>query len=100
MRTSKRTPEEKRKAVSQKVTRWRQNAKRKLVEYKGGKCIICNYNRCIQNLVFHHRDPSQKEFAITAASKSFEKMKIEADKCELLCCLCHGEVHAGLVFIP
>lgn len=82
------------------VTRFRQNVKRKLVEYKGGKCVLCDYSRCIQNLVFHHRDPSKKEFGITGQTKSFDRMKVEVDKCTLLCCRCHGEVHAGLVSIP
>jgi hypothetical protein len=81
------------------VTRYRQNLKKKLVDYKGGKCEICGYNKCMRNLIFHHIDPSEKEFAITTNLMSLKKMKIEVDKCSLLCCLCHGEVHEGLISI-
>jgi hypothetical protein len=51
-------------------------------------------------MVFHHRDPSKKDFEINATTKAFSKMKVEADKCDLLCCRCHGEVHAGIISIP
>ena len=79
------------------VTKWRQRTKRKLVEYKGGACKICGYSRCIDNLTFHHRKPNEKEFQISSVSSGFEKIKVEVDKCELLCHNCHGEVHAGLL---
>lgn len=82
------------------VISWRQRTKKKLVEYKGGKCALCDYNKCIANMVFHHRDPSKKDFGISGMSVEFEKLKVEVDKCVLLCCRCHGEVHAGLVSIP
>lgn len=82
------------------VAKYRQNVKRKLVEYRGGKCLICGYNRCISNMVFHHRDPSKKEFGIGGKSQSFNRLKNEVNKCSLLCANCHGEVHAGLVNIP
>jgi predicted HNH restriction endonuclease len=91
--------EHKRKKWVEKVVRWRQNTKRKLVEYKGGKCEVCGYNKCIQSLVFHHRDPSEKEFGITGKTRAFAKMKLEVDKCFLLCANCHGEIHAGVTTI-
>jgi hypothetical protein len=44
--------------------------KQKLVDYKGGKCIKCGYNKYIGNLAFHHLDPSKKDFIVY---KSFIK---------------------------
>lgn len=68
--------------------------KEKAVEYKGGKCIICNYDKCTAALEFHHRDPSQKEIKLgSGRTKNWEKMKQELDKCDLLCCRCHREIH-------
>lgn len=71
------------------------------VEYKGGCCIVCGYKRCISALEFHHLDPSQKDFSFSAknhhAKVSMEELKVELDKCVLLCSNCHKEVHAGLV---
>lgn len=68
--------------------------KQKYIDYKGGKCEICGYNKCISALTFHHINPDEKEFTIShRQSISFENMKAEIDKCQLLCCNCHNEIH-------
>ena len=68
--------------------------KEKLVEYKGGKCEICGYDKCITALEFHHLDPNEKEFTIGHNGVlSLEKCKKEADKCILVCANCHRELH-------
>ena len=92
--------EQKRKKNVVGVVSWRQRTKQKLVELHGGKCNVCGYNKCVRNLHFHHKDPSKKEFSITAQTKSFERLELEASKCVLLCSNCHGEVHDGLIQIP
>lgn len=79
------------------VISWRQRTKQKLVEYKGGKCKFCGYNKYIGNLTFHHLDPMKKDFSISGKTMAFEKLKKEVDKCELVCHNCHGEIHAGLI---
>ncbi len=73
------------------------NYKQECVDYKGGKCIVCNYNRSIDALDFHHLDPSKKEFDISKSSKSFKNLKEELNKCVILCSNCHRELHAGLI---
>ena len=78
------------------VERW-QNNKKRAVEYKGGKCERCGYDKCIDALEFHHIDPSQKD-------KNFGNIKIrkwedqikELDKCICVCSNCHREIHAEL----
>lgn len=80
----------------QKVVDWRRRTKEKLITYKGGKCQKCGYDKsCPSAFDFHHRDPTMKEFGIGSkgSTRSFEKLKAEADKCDLLCCRCHAEVH-------
>lgn len=73
--------------------RFREN-KRKVVEYKGGKCSMCGYNKCIASLDFHHIDPATKDSRWKVMkSWSFEKVKDELDKCILVCRNCHGEIH-------
>lgn len=74
-----------------------QKTKLKAVEYKGGKCLICGYNKCVNALTFHHINPEEKSFGISGGTRSFEKLKPELDKCVLLCHNCHAEVHAGLI---
>lgn len=75
------------------VIEWRKRVKLKLVEYKGGVCEKCSYNKCINALEFHHLDPSEKDFTISGKSWSFERLKKEADKCILVCNRCHTEIH-------
>lgn len=81
---------------SESVISWRNKKKEELVEYKGGKCEICGYNKCITALHFHHKDPNEKDFSISRKSYSFEKLKEEADKCILVCANCHAEIHYEL----
>jgi hypothetical protein len=69
--------------------------KTKCIEYKGGKCEICGYNKFQGALEFHHRDPTQKDFQLSKArSWTFsERVKNELDKCQILCSNCHKELH-------
>lgn len=75
----------------------RRTAKEQSVEYKGGECQICGYNKCINALEFHHVDPAEKDHITFNKRWSFEKLKSELDKCVLLCANCHREIHAGEV---
>lgn len=69
-----------------------------MVEYLGGKCIVCGYDRCIKALDFHHRDPEKKGFTLgNSYNMSWERIRRELDKCVLICCRCHREEHAGLI---
>ena len=81
----------------EKVKIFRKRKKQKSIDYKGGKCCRCGYNKCNDALEFHHLDPSKKDFGIAQKmSWSFEKIKKELDKCSLVCRNCHAEIHAGL----
>lgn len=83
-----------RKCSSDAVQRARRKLKAQLVEYKGGKCEICGYDKCISALEFHHPNPDEKEFQISNCNiKSFERLKKEVDKCILVCSNCHKELH-------
>lgn len=83
------------------VTKRRRKLKTLAVEYKGGKCIFCGYNKCQEAMDFHHINPSMKEYAISGGghTKAWEKIKIELDKCILVCRNCHSEIHAGLITV-
>jgi hypothetical protein len=83
-----------------RVSASRRNKKTALIEYKGGKCVVCNYNSCQQALQFHHKDPNEKEFAVAnSGTLDIKKLKAEVDKCLLVCANCHVEIHAGLIDI-
>lgn len=83
------------KCNTEAVQRRRDKLKLLAVEYKGGCCQHCGYDKYIGALEFHHLDPSQKDFSISGSgyTRSFEKMKPELDKCILLCANCHREEH-------
>ena len=73
----------------------RRRNKIRLVEYKGGKCERCGYNKCIDALEFHHLDPNEKDFGLSCGdTRSLEKLKAEVDKCIMVCANCHREIHA------
>lgn len=70
--------------------------KKMAVEYKGGKCVRCGYDKCLASLDFHHVDPSQKDPNWRRMRNwVFERIKEELDKCDLVCRNCHGEIHNG-----
>ena len=77
------------------VSKRRKKIRQMAVEYKGGRCELCGYNRCLEALEFHHQDPSRKDFSISAQghSRSWRKVQEEIDKCILVCANCHREIH-------
>ena len=78
------------------IQRW-QKRKLQAVEYKGGKCEVCGYNKCPEALDFHHLDPTEKEANWTKIRLwNWKKIEEELDKCSLLCANCHREEHARL----
>lgn len=87
---------------SEAVSRRRRKVKAILIAEAGGVCILCGYSRSVRALEFHHLDPGEKRFGLSAQglARSLEAMRIEARKCVLLCSNCHAEVEDGLVSVP
>ncbi len=80
----------------------RQDFKQWCLKYKGGRCIVCGYNKSPRALHFHHLDPNQKDFKISNTRGNVikrERIVVELDKCVLLCSNCHAEVHDGLLHL-
>lgn len=79
-----------------KKSKNRRKIKKKAVDYKGGECEICGYDKCLAALTFHHLDPLEKDFGISdkAHKMTWERIRRELDKCKLLCANCHHEIHA------
>jgi len=84
---------------TQNVIKRQRVFKDKCVEYKGGACTLCGYNKCPSALEFHHLDPSKKDFNMSRMrNKTFNKRAmIELDKCIIVCRNCHAEIHVGFV---
>lgn len=53
-------------------------------------CARCGYSANPLALEFHHRDPAEKEFNVSEkVSRSWQAVKTEVRKCEVLCSNCH-----------
>lgn len=62
----------------------------------GLKCNRCGFDNPVA-LDFHHKEPLKKEFEINYNSllgKNKEQIKMELNKCEILCSNCHRIEHA------
>ena len=71
--------------------------KDRAIEYLGGKCSNCDgvFPRVVYD--FHHLDPTQKEFKVNQiVQRHWKGLKIELDKCTLLCANCHRIEHSAL----
>lgn len=80
------------------VNRRRRKIKTMALEYKGGKCQLCGYDKCRRALGFHHLNPKTKKFTIgTGHSRSWKRVKEELDKCILVCANCHAELEEQIV---
>lgn len=72
----------------------RRERKLRLVEIFGGKCSKCQGVFHHAAYDFHHRDPSQKKFWLTALyDKRWDRAIAEAAKCDLICSNCHRILH-------
>lgn len=88
------TNDEKKRRNKIRVTDRRQKLKRIAIEYKGGKCEKCGYDKDFPWVYdFHHIDGQTKDFGIGHYSGGLTKMLNELDKCIMLCANCHREVH-------
>lgn len=80
--------------------RWERNKKaltRKLLtNYLGGECVDCGKGEPEVKLEFDHVLPCEKSFTIARGlSMTWKRLKIEIDKCHLLCHDCHLEKTYG-----
>lgn len=57
MRKEKRTYRDRAEYLKKAVIKRRDKLRAMALEYKGGKCELCGYNRCGSALSFHHNDP-------------------------------------------
>lgn len=77
-----------------KIRRFR--AKAAAIKLLGGKCTKCGWHGNQAAMQFHHKDPKKKDFIIgNVANKSWDSLKLEMQKCILLCANCHMIEHSS-----
>lgn len=81
---------------SKKVIEKNIKAKQRVVEYMGGCCSVCGYNKCIIAIEFHHLDPTKKSKTYNRrfTSWGFDRQKKELENCIIVCANCHREIHS------
>ena len=63
------------------------------IKVKSG-CMACGYKEHPSALVFHHRNPKEKEFNLYSKNKTPEVLE-EIKKCIILCANCHRLLHCS-----
>lgn len=94
-----RTYSDRRAYLSKATNIRRSRIKVKMVEYLGGRCQVCGYDKYIGSLDFHHVNSKSKSFNLSVDNlyRSWEVIMAELDKCVIVCSNCHRELHAGLI---
>jgi len=95
----KRTYADRREYLIKAVAKRRKEIRKMAIDFLGGKCQFCEYDRCSAALDFHHLDEENKKFGLSqnGMTRSWEKTKRELKKCILVCANCHREIHAGIL---
>lgn len=94
----KRTYGDRREYNIRAVAKRRKKVRLKAIEHLGGKCMRCGYSKYPEVLEFHHKNPNQKDFNVSAKGhcRSWDRVKNEIEKYDLLCANCHREIHVEL----
>mgnify|MGYP001580635679 CR=1 FL=1 len=98
----RRTYADRREELIRAVAKRRRKIKTLAIAYKGGKCQVCGYGKYPGALDFHHLDRKERSFSIgeKGYTRSWEKVRVELDKCVLVCANCHREIEAGVTQPP
>lgn len=84
--------------MSNNVMDYKRRIKESLFYAAGAKCCICGFDETYPGLYdFHHVDPLKKEFGLNATVASIEKNIKEAQKCILVCPICHRKIHYNII---
>jgi len=79
----------------------RNSSNRELKNSRGGKCQSCGFNQSLSSLDWHHVNPDEKDFTISARrGVSIDKLWAEIKKCVLVCKNCHAMIHNNQIPCP
>ncbi len=98
----KRKYADRREELIRAVAKRRRKIKTLAIEYKGGKCQICGYDKYQGALDLNHLNPKEKSFGIgdKGYTRSWNKSKTNSINVFLYVANCHREVEAGISSFP
>lgn len=73
--------------------------KQRLIEFMGGKCAKCGYDRCVNALQFHRLMGEGIKISSNLTKYSEATLLNEAKMCVLLCSNCRYELLSGQFYI-
>lgn len=77
----------------------RNGLKARAIEYKGGKCQRCGFTPSgpeqYPAIHIHHPFRDRVWTFATGTSRTWDMLRVELDRCELLCANCHAIEHAA-----
>jgi hypothetical protein len=102
MSKDRRKYSDRRESLIKAVAKRRRKIKMMAIQYKGGKCQSCGYNKYQGALELHHIRRTEKSFGIgdKGYTRAWSTIEHELDKCVLLCANRHREVGAGILQLP
>lgn len=80
----------------QDYTRQRDRGRSRKLEIllERGGCGICGYDKNLAGLIFHHRGRKQFKLDIRRLANASDKtIGRELAQCQLICLVCHAEIH-------
>lgn len=86
------------KITVERATVWKKQNLKQIREHvdklkKESSCVKCGFDHPAA-LLFHHRNPNEKNFSIAEArGYSFKTVLKEIEKCDILCSNCHEILH-------
>ncbi len=82
-----------------KLSRDRENKKKRAyINSHKQDCFFCGADKNTVNIEFHHKNPLEKQFAISHMRRmSFASIDAEIKKCWCLCEECHTKLHQRLI---
>ena len=83
------------------IQKYKEKKQQLVNEYKTYGCSICGYDKCLQALDLHHKDPQEKDSSVAdlVCKAGIARVEEELSKCVVLCANCHREHHAGLLIL-
>lgn len=90
-----------RKCHNIKTTNIAKYKRNKIIDYMGGRCVLCGWNAFTSALQIHHTNPQAKDPSFKRhRGWGWERLKDEVKDCLLLCANCHAGVHSGDIMVP